>query len=85
MEQQAALLLHEARALRAAPPPEVAARRRDLQLLELPGEAFPNIVASAQHLARVASAPWQTLATDIIVHGIASLVADDRADPGSGA
>jgi len=85
MQQQVALLLHEARALRDAPPPEVAARRRELQLLDLPGDAFRNILASAHHLARGGGATWRTLATDIIVRGIASLVADDRADPGSGA
>ncbi len=85
IQQQAALLLREARALRDAQPPEVAARRRELQLLDLPENAFPNIHASAHDLARVGGATWQTLATDIIVRGIASLVAETRADPGSGA
>ena len=80
--QQVALLL-EARALRAAPPPEAAARRRELQLLELSADALPNILASAYDLARVDGAAWQTLATDLIVRGVASPVADERAAPGS--
>ena len=83
MQQQIALLLLEARALRAAPPPASAARRRELQLLELPEEAFPNILASAYDLARVDGAAWRTLATDLIVRGVASLVADEGAEPGS--
>ncbi len=83
MQQQVALLLLEARALRDAPPPEAAALRRELHLLELPGAAFPNIRASAHHLARVDGATWRTLATDLIVRGVASLVADERAEPGA--
>lgn len=85
IQQQVALLLVEARALRDAPPPASAARRRELQLLELPEDAFPNILAAAQQLARDDGTTSSTLATDIIVRGVESLVEDERAEPEPGA
>jgi hypothetical protein len=84
IQQQVALLLVEARALRATLSPASAARRRELQLLDLPAEAFPNILAAAQQLAQDDGTTWPTLATDIIVRGVESLV-DDQAAPETGA
>jgi len=83
IQQQVALLLVEARAIRDTLPPASAARRRELQLLDLPEDTFPNIVAAAQQLAQDDGTTWPTLATDIIVRGVESLV-DDQAAPETG-
>jgi hypothetical protein len=74
--QLSGLLLLEARSARDGREPAVEARRAELRLLDLPASDFPNIIASVGHVARVDTDVWRTLAIDIIVGGVAGLLAE---------
>ena len=65
----------EAGSARAGRRSDVAARKAELRLLDLPGNEFPNVLAFAHQISHLDLDHSRDVATDITVKGVTAVLA----------